>query len=151
MNQRFRAHHILCTVLYEGKGYSGAFCENMTAVTERLRTNPDEAFILAAEPDLICAHCPNQTENGECSQDHNRVVDKDHRVLANLGLTEGECCSYREMCEHARARITEELFDRLCGTCEWRMQGLCRYEDLTAGLAKICGGCGEPGNEQNES
>lgn len=37
MADKFRGHHIVCTSLYEGKGYSGAFCENMTAVVERLR------------------------------------------------------------------------------------------------------------------
>lgn len=33
MNRTFRVHHILCTALYTGLGYSGDFCENMTAIT----------------------------------------------------------------------------------------------------------------------
>lgn len=28
--KKFRVHHILCTVLYRGEGYSGTFCDNMT-------------------------------------------------------------------------------------------------------------------------
>ena len=63
MADKFRGHHIVCTSLYEGKGYSGAFCENMTAVVERLRKDPDEELLLVAEPDMICANCPNRTEN----------------------------------------------------------------------------------------
>ena len=54
MADKFRGHHIVCTSLYEGKGYSGAFCENMTAVVERLRKDPDEELLLVAEPDMIC-------------------------------------------------------------------------------------------------
>ena len=52
MADKFRGHHIVCTSLYEGKGYSGAFCENMTAVVERLRKDPDEELFLVAEPDM---------------------------------------------------------------------------------------------------
>lgn len=79
MADKFRGHHIVCTSLYEGKGYSGAFCENMTAVVERLRKDPDEELLLVAEPDMICANCPNRTEMNECVHNHNRVVNKDRR------------------------------------------------------------------------
>ena len=79
MADKFRGHHIVCTSLYEGKGYSGAFCENMTAVVERLRKDPDEELLLVAEPDMICANCPNRTETNECVHNHNRVVNKDRR------------------------------------------------------------------------
>ena len=44
MADKFRGHHIVCTSLYEGKGYSGAFCENMTAVVERLRKDRTRNF-----------------------------------------------------------------------------------------------------------
>lgn len=136
MRQKFRAHHILCTSLYEGKGYSGAFCDHMSAVVERLRGNPDEELILVAEPDLICARCPNNNGNGECAQDHNRVVDKDRRVLRSFELEEGQCYTYRALCGHARAHLTEDVFAELCGTCEWHRQGLCHYEDLIASLTR---------------
>ena len=49
MADKFRGHHIVCTSLYEGKGYSGAFCENMTAVVERLRKDPDEELFPSQE------------------------------------------------------------------------------------------------------
>ncbi len=64
----FRVHHILCTSLYEGKGYSGAFCENMSSVVERLRANPEEELVPVAEPDVICAGCPNRTAGGMCAE-----------------------------------------------------------------------------------
>ena len=88
MADKFRGHHIVCTSLYEGKGYSGAFCENMTAVVERLRKDPDEELLLVAEPDMICANCPNRTETNECVHNHNRVVNKDRRVIEFFGLEE---------------------------------------------------------------
>lgn len=134
MNEKFRAHHIICTSLYEGKGYSGAFCENMTAIVNRLRSNPDEKLVLVAEPDMICKNCPNRTEDETCAHNDNRVVDKDRRVMRRLDLQEGVAYSYREMCRHARFHMTEEVFMENCGKCDWRKQGLCRYEDLIAQL-----------------
>ena len=103
MADKFRGHHIVCTSLYEGKGYSGAFCENMTAVVERLRKDPDEELLLVAEPDMICANCPNRTETNECVHNHNRVVNTDRRVIEFFGLEENRVYTYREMCRHARA------------------------------------------------
>lgn len=134
MHEKFRAHHIICTSLYEGKGYSGAFCENMTAIVNRLRSNPDEELVLVAEPDMICANCPNRTVDGKCESNDNRVVEKDRRVMRWLELNEGTLYSYREMCRHARSHMTEEIFMENCGKCDWRAQGLCRYEELLAQL-----------------
>ena len=118
MADKFRGHHIVCTSLYEGKGYSGAFCENMTAVVERLRKDPDEELFLVAEPDMICANCPN----------------KDRRVIEFFGLEENRVYTYREMCRHARAAMNMDFFMENCGKCDWRKQGLCKYEDLLAQL-----------------
>lgn len=134
MSGKFRAHHIICTSLYEGKGYSGAFCENMTAVVERLRSNPKEELCLVAEPDIICKNCPNCTGEKSCAHNSNRVVEKDRRVMEWLDLREGNIYSYQEMCRHAREHMTEEIFLKNCGKCDWRKQGLCKYEDLLAQL-----------------
>lgn len=134
MIHKFRGHHIICTSLYEGKGYSNAFCDNMTAIVTRLRKNPDEELLLAAEPDMICANCPNRTADQKCSHNANRVVDKDRRVIDCFELTEGKTYTYRELCRHARDHMTHEVFMEFCGSCPWRAQGLCKYEDLLAQL-----------------
>lgn len=131
----FRAHHILCTSLYEGKGYSGAFCENMTEVVTRLRENPDERLRLVAKPDMICADCPNHGADDTCASEHNRVEDKDRRVMEEFGLAENREYTYRELCAAALAALTPEFFVKSCGKCDWHAQGLCRYEDLQSRLA----------------
>lgn len=110
MEQKFRVHHILCTSLYEGKGYSGTFCENMTAIVEWLQSHKDKPLTLVAEPDMICENCPNRTESNECEQDANHVAEKDRQLLAVLQLEEGGSYTYRELCERALDRMTEEAF-----------------------------------------
>ena len=46
--KKFRVHHILCTVLYRGEGYSGTFCDNMTQKVRELKADPDEQFTKAS-------------------------------------------------------------------------------------------------------
>ena len=100
------------------------FVKNMTAVVERLRKDPDEELLLVAEPDMICANCPNRTETNECVHNHNRVVNKDRRVIEFFGLEENRVYTYREMCRHARAAMNMDFFMENCGKCDWRKQGL---------------------------
>ncbi len=130
----FRVHHILCASNYEGKGYSGAFCENMTAIVDRLRSNPDEALELVARPDMICRNCPNKIDDRTCKSNGNRVVEKDRRIADVLELTEGGTYTYRELCRAARRPMTPQLFSDLCGECSWKDQGLCKYENFIAQL-----------------
>ena len=42
---KFRVHHIMCTNLYKGYGYSGPFCENMTKMVSWLNENQDEKLL----------------------------------------------------------------------------------------------------------
>ena len=44
--KKFRVHHILCTVLYRGEGYSGTFCDNMTQKVRELKADPEEPLML---------------------------------------------------------------------------------------------------------
>jgi hypothetical protein len=58
---RYRPHHFLCTLEFEGKGYSLDFAANMSAiVVDRLRAkNGDKAAIeVTASFDDIRAPCP---------------------------------------------------------------------------------------------
>lgn len=134
MEKRFRVHHIFCTALYEGTGYSGEFCENMTAEVERLKKEPDRYLLLVTGPDMICAGCPNLQDGEGCVLDHNHVEVKDSLLLKPLGLSEGCRYSYRQLCRHAFQTITKEIFDESCGRCLWYRKGLCSFEKLMSKL-----------------
>lgn len=83
--KKFRVHHILCTVLYQGEGYSGAFCDNMTQKVHELKDNLDGALILVTDPDMICARCPNRTPDDTCLDEKNHVKIKDLELLKLFG------------------------------------------------------------------
>ena len=100
--KEFRVHHILCTQLYRGLGYSGDFCTNMTAIVSDLRANPEQKVRLVARGDVICANCPNRVGKDQCTNGDNHVVIKDRKLLEPLHLVEGECYTYSELLEHSR-------------------------------------------------
>ena len=89
--KKFRVHHILCTVLYRGEGYSGTFCDNMTE-----KADPEEPLMLVTDPDMICARCPNRTPGDTCVDDKNHVKSKDLELLELFGLKENQLY-YRQL------------------------------------------------------
>lgn len=135
--KKFRVHHILCTVLYRGSGYSGVFCENMTRKVEQLQKNPDEPLQLVAGADMICQHCPNLTSIHTCTRDRDHVSVKDRSLLEQLALNENETYTYRCFLEHAAHYITAEIFENSCGNCEWYRRKLCSYELFTENLKEM--------------
>lgn len=136
--EAFRVHHILCTNLYQGMGYSGEFCENMTKIVTELRRHPQKELELVCEPDMICQNCPNLTENGGCGQDANHVVGKDEKIRQILGLETHKIYTYQQLCKIALERFTEKDFMESCQNCQWYQQDLCHYDVLQKNLSERC-------------
>ena len=129
MNE-FRVHHIMCTNLYKGYGYSGPFCENMTKMVSWLNENQDEPLLLVTHPDEICKRCPNLVDGRYCVDITNHVQKKDEKLLEPLKLNGNKTYTYRQLKEHAQKYLTKEVFEKSCSNCEWYDKGLCRYEDF---------------------
>lgn len=126
--KKFRVHHILCTVLYQGEGYSGVFCDNMTQKVHELKDNLDGALILVTDPDMICARCPNRTPDDTCLDEKNHVKIKDLELLKLFGWEENKSYSYYELLLDAAGKMDAKEFTRSCGKCRWYKEGLCSYE-----------------------
>ncbi len=126
----FRVHHIMCTNLYQGYGYSGPFCENMTAMVTWLKEHSDESLLLVTDPDEICKKCPNLVDGVYCGDEGNHVKSKDENLLGPLHLKEKESYTYDELMQIAKRYLTKEVFEDSCKNCNWYKQGLCRYEDF---------------------
>ena len=135
--KKFRVHHILCTVIYRGEGYSGTFCDNMTQKVRELKADPEEPLMLVTDPDMICARCPNRTPDDTCVDDKNHVKSKDLELLELFGLKETQLYSYRELLQCAEKKIDKENFLKSCGRCRWYQQGLCSYEEWLENARKI--------------
>ena len=60
---RYRPHHFLCSLGFEGKGYSDAFTANMDAIVMgRLRASGGDAIEIrvVGAADDICGPCPKR-------------------------------------------------------------------------------------------
>lgn len=118
---RIRAHHGMCFAYFQGKGYSGAFTENMWKMKERLDRNPTVAIV--QETDDVCARCPNDQE-GVCTSAE-KVAGYDRQVLEVCGLAPGSRIKWNDFANLVQTKILDAGKRKtICGDCQW--DELCR-------------------------
>lgn len=127
MTYRIRAHHGMCFSFFRGKGYSGEFTQNMWAMKEKLKENPE--IVLLCGADDVCAHCPNN-QDGKCVGNSSgafpsKAEHYDRQVLTCCGLSEGTKIHWKDFAEAVRTHILAPgKREEICGDCEWNE--LCR-------------------------
>lgn len=118
---RIRAHHGMCFAFFQGKGYNGAFTENMWAMKKKLEENPE--VILVQETDDVCARCPNNRE-GICVSAE-KAAGYDRQVLAACGLAAGSRIRWKEFAGLVQEKILRAgKRETICGDCQWNI--LCK-------------------------
>ena len=117
-----RAHHAMCLIFFQGKGYSGDFVENMGAMKALLEQNPE--IRLLGGYDDVCAACPNKRTES-CAEKASRY---DREVLRRCGLSVGDTLPYRDFSENVIHTILRPgLRGAICGDCQW--SSLCHWEE----------------------
>ncbi len=121
----FRPHHFLCTVGFEGKGYSPEFVRGYQEIADRLRAEggDDVELRVTADTDSICAPCPNR--RGQLCQDQSKITRLDEAHAKALDLRPGETLTWGEAKRRIRERITQPVFNRICEPCSWKALGIC--------------------------
>ncbi|KAJ55523.1 hypothetical protein ACMU_12580 [Actibacterium mucosum KCTC 23349] len=132
---RFRPHHFLCALGYDGHGYAPDFTANMTAIVMgQLRRHGGGRTMIevTGTADDICAPCPHRRSAG-CDQQA-RIDKLDAAHAAALDLSPGDRLSWDE----AQARIVDRIkpgdLTRVCDGCQWLRYGMCE-----AALARLHG------------
>lgn len=143
---RFRPHHFLCTVGFEGKGYSEEFVANYSRIAEGLRETPsgDDAEITVIEEatDSICHPCPNRRENLCETETKIRTLDSAHAEI--LEIKSGDVLTWGEAKNRIRTKMTLEKFHTACAPCSWKRAGLCeraleKLKGISGVLIIFCG------------
>ena len=123
MNDRpvyYRPHHFLCSLGFEGKGYSGDFVENMSEIIDgRLRAkdgNLVEIEVVGATDD-ICGPCPKR--RGTLCESQNQIATLDARHARALGLFVGTRIDWAEAKRRIRKRVPPGSLKTLCAGCQW--------------------------------
>ena len=113
--KKLRPHHGLCTLFFEGKGYSEPFVRHMETVLREASTGA--RFCLTTEADEICAHCPNRRGN-QCNSP--KALDYDRQVLRRIGLSEGDTVTLPDLQHLVEKRILRPgQLEAVCGGCHW--------------------------------
>lgn len=121
---KLRPHHLLCTQGYEGKGYSDAFVENMTAITDLLRSGERARIDLVFSTDDICAKCPMMLDVDRCEANE-KIKRLDQKVVHYFGLEE-KSYIYQEIVCEINTKITASIMDDICSECSWYAVSACK-------------------------
>ncbi len=137
---RFRPHHFLCTLGFEGKGYSESFVANYQKIAAKLRDLPggDQTEIeVVVGTDSICAPCPNRRDRLCETETRIQALDAGHTRV--LGLRPGDRVTWSEAKTRIRERMSIEAFETVCAPCAWKKAGLCEsaLRKLRAGAAVV--------------
>jgi hypothetical protein len=132
----FRPHHFLCTVGFQGKGYSPDFEKNYAQISLLLKGAGFEAgykestvgnsvkIKVVERTDSICGPCPSK--RGDLCETQEKIDRLDRAHAAVLGVKAGDQLSWGE----AKARIAEkfslEKFNAACESCSWKPMGVCQ-------------------------
>lgn len=140
MSLRFRPHHFMCTLGFEGKGYSESFVENFERIAHELRETPrgDDVLIeVVSGTDSICAPCPNR--RGTLCETETRIQSLDTAHASVIGLVPGEQIRWGDAKQRIKTKMTLEKFDSACAPCSWKNAGLCEtaLKKLLAGTGVI--------------
>ena len=123
---RYRPHHLLCSLGFQGKGYSSAFVTNMAAIVDdRLRApgGNDVVIEITGETDDICAPCPRR--RGTLCEVQPHIAALDARHARALGLFAGARLTWGEAKRRIRKRVPPEGLQHLCAGCQWLELGVC--------------------------
>jgi hypothetical protein len=122
---KYRPHHFLCTLGFQGKGYSPSFVENFQSIADHLRASDgDQTPIeVVGETDSICHPCPNRTGSTCTSEPKIRALDEAHQKM--LGLRIGEVLTWGEAQQRIAESVDSEAFHRACAPCAWKALGVC--------------------------
>lgn len=123
---RFRPHHFLCALGFQGAGYSPAFTANMSDIVDgRLREAGGEntKITVTFVADSLCTPCPERRGLG-CVK-INTIQALDQRHAKALGLRDGQGISWGEALERIKTNVKPGSLATLCQNCQWLELGAC--------------------------
>lgn len=136
MRISFRPHHFLCTIAFEGMGYSPEFVKNYLAIAQALRADEELSLLVVTGADSVCQACPHKRGKACTKEETIQRLDSRHRDI--LGLNEGDVLTWKQGKEKLRDHMSLENFHFACEGCEWKSLGVCetallklRKEDVT--------------------
>jgi hypothetical protein len=125
MKIKFRPHHFLCAVGFQGKGYSSDFVANFSQIMKILN-GPDGdkvAIEVTDVTDSICAPCPHKRNKLCTTQEKIQTLDNNHAQV--LKIADGDILTWGEAKQRVIENMNLEKFHQACSSCSWKSSGIC--------------------------
>lgn len=119
----FRPHHFLCTLGFQGKGYSPDFVENYIQVKEALQNDEELPIHVIPHLDSVCTVCPHN-QGGICATEE-KIRSLDNRHSRVLGLASGDVLTWGAAKQRIKDKMTLAAFHEACKGCQWKPLGIC--------------------------
>ncbi|KEO56321.1 hypothetical protein TP2_01990 [Thioclava pacifica DSM 10166] len=122
---KFRPHHFLCSLGFEGKGYSEGFTANMSAIVGGRLRRPDGEDVkieVVAAADDICAPCPSR--RGALCVAQDRIARLDAAHARALEVAPGDVLRWGEALDRMAA-LPAGALNEICSGCQWLAGGMC--------------------------
>ena len=147
-----RAHHLFCTLLFAGHGYSDGFTRGMTETVSLLRSDLSQELCLQCRPDRVCSQCP-RLEGSRCSANNDAASAMDAALLERLHLREDRTYTYEELLRTAVLNVREEDFaavcSAVCGDSSWFAGGYCGAGQMISQAEALLNGKEEQDREDH--
>jgi uncharacterized protein len=120
---KFRPHHFLCALGFQGKGYSPEFVENFGEIAAQLNNNANISIEVVGHTDDVCQPCPHRRNLNCATQTKIDKLDQAHAVALNIKA--GDVLTWRAVKKLIAQNISVEKFQKICAPCEWQKLGIC--------------------------
>jgi uncharacterized protein len=117
----FRPHHFLCTLGFQGKGYSPAFVDNFQRIVDQLQKDETTLIRVVGKSDTICEACPHEQDSFCITEVKIRQLDQAHQQVLQLPAVVTWAAAKKRL----REEMSLEKFHQVCGSCEWKVLGIC--------------------------
>ncbi len=115
----------MCTLGFQGKGYSTDFVRNYKKIVRTITENEDTLIEVVEYMDDICSVCPNRLDDILCkTQDTVTKLDASHSAV--LQLVPGEVMSWKQAKARVKKHMSVEKFTESCSICPWQKYGVCQ-------------------------
>lgn len=119
----FRPHHFLCTLCFQGKGYSPDFVRQYKGLVAELDGEEATPITVVEESDQICQPCPHRRAS-TCEQEVKiQALDRGHAKV--MAWKVGETLTWKEAKDRMRQHLSLDQFHEICAPCAWKPYGIC--------------------------
>ncbi len=122
---KFRPHHFMCTLGFQGHGYSLGFVKNYKKIVQKLTSDESTLIEVVDNMDSICLACPNKINETLCKT-QNKITKLDYRHQKVLQFRAREILSWKDAKLRIKQHMTTQKFDYACDGCSWKDYGVCQ-------------------------